>query len=218
MEDIPVSPGIHEQVLQPRNQRYTLAIPDGYTHHQPRPLIIGLHWGGPVTPYIGKWYLLGLVAPALGELGAIIAAPDCTADHWANPSSEQGLLDLLDFLQGTYNIDTKQVLLTGYSMGGIGTWMLAARHQDIFTAALMVSAKPPKDVVDVQWDIPLYVIHSTRDEIFPLSDTESTLSQLREMGVAAELDIVEGITHFQTERFVEPMHAAIPWVQESWGL
>ena len=47
MDEIPVSPGIYEQVLQPRNQRYTLAIPDGYTHQHPRPLIIALHWGGP---------------------------------------------------------------------------------------------------------------------------------------------------------------------------
>jgi predicted peptidase len=218
MEDIPLSPGIHEQILQPRNQRFTLAIPDRYTHQQPKPLIIALHWGGPVTPYIGKWYLRGLVAPALGELGAIIAAPDCTADHWANPNSEQGVLDLFDFLQGTYNIDTKRVLLTGYSMGGIGTWMLAARHQDIFSSALIVSAAPPTNVDTIHWDIPLYVIHSRRDEIFPLLDTKSATIKLREMGAAVELEIVEGNTHFQTEQFVEPMHAAIPWVKESWGM
>ena len=209
-------PGIHEQVLQPGERRYTIAIPDGYTHQQPRALIIALHWGGPVTPYIGKWYLLGLVAPALGELGAIIAAPDCTADHWANPSSEEVVIDLLDHLQGTYNIDTQRVLLTGYSMGGIGTWILAAHHQKRIAAALIVSAKPPTDVYHVRWDIPLYVIHSRQDEIFPLADTEAAVNQLHEKGVAIELAIVEGITHFQTEQFVEPIQAAIPWVRESW--
>ena len=216
MEENPKIPGIYEQVLQPGNRRYTIAIPDGYTDEQPRALIIGLHWGGPVTPYVGKWVLLGLVAPALGELGAVIAAPDCTAEHWADPLSEQVVLDLYDHLQGTYNIDSQRVLLTGYSMGGIGTWMLAAHHQERFAAALIVSAKPPTDVVDVQWDIPLYVIHSRRDEIFPLGDTETTVNQLREKGVVIELDTVDGITHFQTERFIEPMHAAIPWIQESW--
>jgi len=126
------------------------------------------------------------------------------------------VLDLYDHLQGTYNIDSQRVLLTGYSMGGIGTWMLAAHHQERFAAALIVSAKPPTDVVDVQWDIPLYVIHSRRDEIFPLGDTETTVNQLREKGVVIALDTVDGITHFQTERFIEPMHAAIPWIQESW--
>ena len=71
-------------------------------------------------------------------------------------------------------------------------------------------------MVDIQWDIPLYVIHSRRDEIFPLADTESAVNQLHEKRVALKLDIVEGITHFQTEQFVEPMQAAIPWVRESW--
>ena len=132
------------------------------------------------------------------------------------PSSEQVVIDLCDHLQSIYTIDKRRVLLTGYSMGGIGTWMLAAHHQERFAAALIVSAKPPTGVDNVQWDIPLYVIHSRRDEIFPLGDTESTVSQLREMGVAIELHIVDGVTHFQTERFVEPIHAAIPWVQDSW--
>jgi len=216
MEENPKIPGIHEQVLQPGNRRYTIAIPDGYTDEQPRALIIGLHWGGPVTPYISKLYLLGLVSPALGELGAIIAAPDCTAEHWANLNSEQVVIDLLDHFQSIYNIDSQRVLLTGYSMGGIGTWILAARHQERFPAAIIVSAKPPTDVVDVRWEIPLYVIHSRQDEIFPLADTEAAVNHLKQKGVAIELDIVDGITHFQTERFVEPMHAAIPWVRESW--
>ena len=216
MQDIPTTPGIYEQVLRPGSRRYTIAIPDGYTEDQPIPLIIALHWGGPVTPYIGKWYLLGLVAPALGELGAIIAAPDCTDEHWANLNSEEVVIDLLDYITESYNIDSRRVLLTGYSMGGIGTWILAARHQERFSAVLIVSAKPPTDVVGVRWNIPLYVIHSRRDEIFPLGDTETTVNRLREKGVAVKLDIVEGSTHFQTEQFVEPMQAAIPWISDLW--
>jgi acetyl esterase/lipase len=62
----------------------------------------------------------------------------------------------------------------------------------------------------------LYVIHSRRDEIFPLGDTETTVNRLREKGVAVKLDIVEGSTHFQTEQFVEPMQAAIPWISDLW--
>lgn len=216
MTDNPTIPGIYEQILQPGERRYTIAIPDGYTDEQPRPLILALHWGGPVTPYISKWYLLGLVAPALGELGAVIAAPDCTAEHWANPSSQDVVIDLLDYLTEAYNIDTRQVLLTGYSMGGIGTWILAAHHPERFSGALIVSAKPPTGVVDVRWDTPLYVIHSRHDEIFPLGDTETTVNQLREQGVAIDFDTVDGITHFQTERFVKPMQAAVPWIKHVW--
>jgi predicted peptidase len=216
MDDKPTTPGIYEQVLQPGDRRYTIAFPDGYTDERPRPLVIGLHWGGPVTPYVGKWYLLGLLAPALGELGAILAAPDCTAEHWAVPSSEQVVIDLLDHLQRTYKIDSRRVLLAGYSMGGIGAWLLAARHQERFSGVLIVSAKPPADVVDVDWEIPLYVIHSRRDELFPLRDTQTTVNKLHEKGVPIEIDVVDNTTHFQTERFIEPVRAALPWVRDIW--
>lgn len=216
MDDKPTTPGIFEQVLQPGDRRYTIAIPDGYTGAQPRPLVIGLHWGGPVTPYVGKWYLLGLMAPAMSELGAILVAPDCTAEHWAIPSSEQVVIDLLDHLMGSYRIDSRRVLLTGYSMGGIGAWLIAARHQERFTGVLIVSAKPPADAVDANWEIPLYVIHSRRDELFPLRDTQTTVNNLRGKGISIEMDVVDNTTHFQTERFIEPLQAALPWIRDIW--
>lgn len=216
MDDNPTTPGIYERVLQPGDRRYTIAIPDGYTDERPSPLVIGLHWGGPVTPYVGKWYLLGLLAPALGELGAILAAPDCTAEHWAVPSSGQVVIDLLDHLQRTYSLDSRRVLLTGYSMGGIGVWLLAARHQERFSGVLIVSAVPPSDVLGVHWRIPLYVIHSRRDELFPLKDTQTTVNRLQEKGVLIEFDVVDKTTHFQTERFIKPMRAALPWIRDIW--
>jgi predicted peptidase len=101
-------------------------------------------------------------------------------------------------------------------MGGIGAWLLAARHQERFSGVLIVSAKPPADVVDVHWEVPLYVIHSRRDELFPLRETQTTVSKLQEKGVSIEIDVVDNTTHFQTEHFVEPMRAALPWIQDNW--
>ena len=89
-------PNIQEQVLQPGDRRYTIAIPASYTGDQPVPLVLALHYGGTVTPYYGKGFLVGLVEPALRDLGAIIIAPDCTADDWTQPESETDVLALLD--------------------------------------------------------------------------------------------------------------------------
>lgn len=46
------------------------------------------------------------------------------------------LLAATDWAKRTYRIDPARTLLTGYSMGAMGTWYLAARHQDIFRAAI----------------------------------------------------------------------------------
>ncbi|MHC5040532.1 MAG: carboxylesterase family protein [Planctomycetota bacterium] len=210
-------PGVHELQLEPGDRRVTLWIPEGTTLESPRPLITVLHWGGPVLPFTGKSILMGLAEPALGTLGAIMVAPDRTKETWANPESEAEILELLEGIGETYAIDADRTLLTGYSLGGIGSWYVAGRHQDRFTAALPISAAPPAEAVRKEWRIPLYVLHSRHDEIFPLSQTETAVRRLRERGANVELVTVEGITHFDTGGFVGPLSAAVPWIRKVWG-
>jgi len=61
------------------------------------------------------------------------------------------------------------------------------------------------------------VIHSRQDEIVPLGPTEEAVAELRSRGISVELVTLDGITHYQTARFVEPLQAAIPWIVEAWS-
>ena len=40
---------------------------------------------------------------------------------------------------GEFAIDTRRVVVVGFSMGGAGTWHLSARHADLFTAAIVMA-------------------------------------------------------------------------------
>jgi len=211
------TPGIHEQTFPPRDQRYTIAIPATYTGEEAAPLVVALHYGGPVTPFYGKGILAGLVEPALRELGAIVVAPDCQHGNWTNPQSKSEIIALLEHLQAHYPIDARQALLTGYSLGGAGTWYLAARNQDRFAAAIPLAGWPQPDSADVEWKIPLYTIHSRWDEVVPFERTEQVVKRLKGKGVAVELVLLDGIMHHETERFVEPLRAAVPWIRRVWG-
>ncbi len=217
MTELAKQPGLHEQLLPPGGRRYAISIPESYDGDQPTPLVIALHWGGPVAPFTGKWLLAGLVEPALRELGALLVAPDRTLEDWANPQSEAETLELLDFVNQNYNIDAQRTLLTGYSLGGIGTWYMAARNQDLFAAALPISAIPLPETAEIDWRIPLHVIHSRQDEIFPLEPVEEVDHALKANGVAIDIVIIDGITHFETERFASSLLAAVPWIRDAWS-
>jgi predicted peptidase len=181
------------------------------------PLVMALHWGGPVVPFTSRWLLEGLVEPALRALNAILVAPDRTLDDWANPQSEAETLELLDFIMRNYPIDSRRTLLTGYSLGGIGTWYIGARNQELFTAALPISAAPLQESVEFDWTVPIYVIHARQDEIFPLRPVEENVRALEARGVAIEFRIVEGITHFETDRFVPALRDAVGWIRDAWA-
>ena len=212
----PLRPGIYQRTLPPRNLRYTVAIPNSFKSDQAAPLILALHFGGQVTPFYGGLFLDGLVGPALHELEAIMVAPDAVAGTWSSPESEANVLGLLDAIQGNYKIDTRRTLITGYSMGGAGTWYMSARNQKRFAAALPMAGRPPADAVNVAWEIPIYAIHSRQDEVVPFGPTETAINQIKDKGASVEFVAVEGITHFETGRFTGPLRAAIPWIQKVW--
>jgi predicted peptidase len=200
---------------------YTVAVPVGYSPNEPVPLILALHYGwpspGPPPPFFGKGVLLGLVRPALAGLGAIVVAPDCPARDWTNHKSEAAVLELLESLAEIYPVDQDRILLTGFSLGGMGTWYLAARQPARFSAAIPIAAVPPEAAIEELEGIPLYVIHSRQDELMPIERTEAAVNQLRARGNAVEFVAVEAITHYETYRFVDPLQEAVPWVRATWA-
>lgn len=209
-------PAVRQEILD-GGVRYSVSIPAGYSPGEPVPLILALHYGGEVTPFFGAGALVGLFEPAFRELGGIVVAPDCPGRGWTDPRSLNAIWAVLDKVSADYGIEPERTLVTGYSMGGMGTWYLAANYPDSFSAAVVVSGRPPEGVSVDDWRLPLYVIHSRRDEVLPLDPTEAAVGELETQGVDVRLVVLDDPTHYQTERFVEALRASVPWIRQVWG-
>ncbi|HEX3037201.1 MAG TPA: dienelactone hydrolase family protein [Thermodesulfobacteriota bacterium] len=217
MNQHPQKPGIYKQAFSQEDRRYTIYLPDDLPEDNEPSLIMLLHWKGPMYPFKGLEILSGLGIPAFGNLGAIIVAPDCPADRWDNPISEAYVMKLYKCLLDQYEIKNDKTLLAGYSFGGIGTWYIASKNQNEFAGALPISAKPLEEAIKVDWSIPIYVIHGREDEVFPVEDTVKAVELLKERKTSIEFKIVEGVTHYATYGFIEPLKEAIPWIMKVWG-
>jgi predicted peptidase len=216
MNALPVQPGISHQVCPVNGLTYTLSVPGGYPVEQSSALIVALHWSGPVSPYYGEGILTYLVEPALGELGAIIAAPDCRFPNWTNLRSENQVLELVDYLVQGYRLSPKRTILTGYSLGGTGAWYMATRRPARYCAAIPIACAPHPDIHLLNWRLPFYVIHSRRDELIHYEQVDLTIQKLRERGLPVEFHLLEEPTHYDTDGFIEPLQAAQAWIRQRW--
>ena len=108
----------------------------------------------------------------------------------------------------------KKIVVTGFSMGGRGTWFFAGKYPQRFSAAIPVAGIPPASAAG--WRMPVLAIHSRNDEVAPIAPTEQRIKELEKLGVHAQLITLSGITHFQTYRFVDGMKRAVPWLKELW--
>jgi len=196
--------------------RFTISIPREPDGRESRPLLVILHYGGKVTPFYGGEVLDELVGPAFGNLGAILVAPDSLGGEWTTPDNEQAVVWLTKKVRDVYAVDPKRVALTGYSMGAAGTWFIAGRHAELFSAALPVSGPAGDSRVEVL-HTPLYVIHSARDEIFPVARTRAFVSALQTKGANVQWQELSDPTHYQVADFVPALTKAEPWLRAVWS-
>jgi dipeptidyl aminopeptidase/acylaminoacyl peptidase len=183
---------------------------------KPRPLILALHYGGHVTPGYGAEFADLLVLPALKELGAVILAPDCPGRGWTDPVSEEAVLALVAWAKRTWPIDERRVAVTGFSMGGIGTYRLAARHPEVFRAAVPVAGVPDERDLEAAGRVPLYIIHGEADEIIPLDEVQPALKALQKGGADVRVVVVQGLSHYQTAAYVPALKKAAGWLKRTW--
>ena len=208
-------PGIHDEVLPLRDGpkiHYAISVPPGY-HGAPVPLILALHFGGDPQG-AGHAMLQILIQPALGELGALIVAPDSVGGGWSTAANEQAVNALLAAVEKSYAIDQKKVIVTGFSMGGRGTWDWADKYPDRFSAAIPISGTPTPSAAT--WRLPVFAVHSRDDKVQPIGPTERRIAELKTRGINAQIVVLNGIEHFETYRFVNGLRQAVPWVKELW--
>jgi predicted peptidase len=155
-----------------------------------------------------------LIGPALAGLGAIIVAPDSVRGDWSSPENEKAVNALLEMVLARYPIDKNKVAVTGYSMGGTGSWHVAEKFPERFSAAIPIASRPPASPSG--WRLPVLAIHSRDDQVAPFDPTQARIAELQKAGVNAKLIPLTGITHYETNRFRDALRQAVPWLREVW--
>ena len=142
----------HEGGMVPKDTyQYSLWVPKDYTKDRSYPVVFYLHGGGRgrYHPDQGKrnmvsqrlldnerWSDAGYSGNAVGQFGYLHVAPVKPIARW-NPAQFKRLID---HLKTKVNIDEKRLYVTGFSMGGQGTWKIgcADEHGEGYQIAAMM--------------------------------------------------------------------------------
>ncbi len=198
---------------------FVVSVPTEYTPGTPTPLVVALHFGMPrAKQFMGREMVGRMVQPCTDDLKPIIVAPDYINTSWTNEECEQAVIGLVHKICETYNVDRQRILILGYSSGATGVWHLAGRHPDLFTAAIALAGRPTDDYLETNWSVPMLVIHSRSDEVFPFADVTQAVQQMRaRVGGIIQLYELDAISHYESAKFIEPLKEAVEWVQEVWN-
>lgn len=126
-------------------------------------------------------------------------SPQCPPGmYWEDV--EPQLFSLLDETLADHPIDPTRVYLTGLSMGGHGTWVMALSQPERFAALVPVCPPYPSRLITPDRllrlrDMPIWVFHGQLDDIVPLMHSERMVTALRVINNPARFTVYPNARH-----------------------
>jgi predicted peptidase len=215
--------------------RYVVYVPNEWTAQKKWPVILSLHGSIERGDDGVQQSLVGLgraVREHPVRFPAVIVMPQCRPDtSWEAEAMEAQALASLDASSAEFNGDPDRTYLTGFSMGGYGTWQIAARHPERFAALIVICGGilwPPSvamQPLDPHADspyartalsvakIPVWVFHGDADQNVPVTESRRMVNALKVLKADVKYTEYKGVSHFMWDRaYNEP--DLPPWLFE----
>lgn len=188
-----------------RGYRYEVLIPNGYTSSEKLyPMIVFLHGGD------ARWYpysagvmptdiMNGQVKPSMHtppDDPYVLVVPAKEEFDW----SAEKLADVMDAVKANMRIDENRTYLTGLSMGGRGTFIVAAGLPDVFAAIMPLSPHHwPTDYRELADDIahlPIWMAHGNEDTTSDYALARNMAERLANLGADITFTTLAGVGHW----------------------
>jgi predicted peptidase len=189
--------------------RYVVFVPDDYKGDKEYPVILFLHGAGetlsknPKKP--GKQPVEVGIGPAIKKRAKtfpfIVVIPQSHARTWqAGSADAKRALAILDLVQKTYRTDPKRVYLTGLSMGGFGTWSVAAAHPERWAAIVPICGGGNPKLAEKIKDLPCWCFHGDADKAVPVQRSRDMIKALKAAGGNPRYDEYPKVGHNSWDR------------------
>lgn len=184
-------------------------------------LIVYLHGGS------GKGDDLDLITQAggfpqylqsgqLGSLSSYVLIPQLPKDLRGWSDMDGTLMDMIGVIILEYGIDASNISLTGHSMGGTGTWSIAAAHPGYFSriAPLSGSIRNTQENVQALKNTPVSAFVGTEDTIVDPESSREFVEALCEAGGDAQITEIDGADHFAVPELAYlGAYGLVAWLQ-----
>ncbi len=191
-------------------------VPRAYDASHTWPLILFLHGSGESGTDGSRELAQGLPRelewnPDLWPFIVVIPQKPSQDTEWEQYELE--LMTMLAQVRREYAVDPARIVLTGLSQGGHGSWVLGARHPELWAAVVAVCGYGPApgdqpgvfkgthaELVDRIKAVPVWAFHGEADDVVPVAETRTMIAELEKAGAKPRVTIYPGVGHGCWER------------------
>ena len=169
-------------------------LPKNYDQQESWPLLLFLHGSGERGDDLERVKIHG--PPKLigqgREFPFVVVSPQCPSEQRWQPVE---LAALLDEVEKDYKIDKDRIYVTGLSMGGFGTWALAAYQPHRLAAIAPICGGGETHWTSVFSHMPVWAFHGAKDPGVPLERSEKMIEALKKHGGDPKLTVYPEAGH-----------------------
>jgi predicted peptidase len=165
---------------------YVVYVPRDYSAKKRWPVVLFLHGAGErgdnglAQSQVGIGTALRMNPERFPCLVVMPQAP--SRGGWRGPSNELALKALEEVVR-KYRGDRERLYLTGLSMGGYGTWAIAAAHPDMFAAIMPIcGGGDPAAMASALKSLPIWVFHGDADTAVPPERSRDMVKAITDAG------------------------------------
>jgi predicted peptidase len=174
---------------------YLLYLPPDYARDQKKtfPLILFLHGAGETGSDLSKVKKHGppKIVENKNDFDFIVVSPQAPERGW----KADKLLTLLDEVESMVRVDKDRVYVTGLSMGGYGTWALAAAASNRFAAVAPICGGGDPAKAEKLKGLPIWVFHGDKDPSVSIKKSEEMVKALKDVGHEVKFTVYPGVAH-----------------------
>lgn len=204
------------EVRIPITYNYLVQLPDGYEEDADQlwPLLLFLHGSGESGDDLDLVRVHGppRILSEGGELPFIVVSPQ--NPNWI-PWMPEVLLGLLDQVTHDYAVDEDRVVVTGLSMGGKGTWDLAAAAPERFAAIAPICGWGDPEMAPRLAELPTWVFHGALDESVELRGSTDLVNALNELGAPVRFTVYPDGNHGDAWKKAYNESGLIDWLEKA---
>jgi predicted peptidase len=130
------------------------------------------------------------------ERPCFVLAPQCpdASIGWKKEVADN-LMMLIADLADKLPVDADRIYLTGSSMGGFGTWSLAAKYPNVFACAVPLCGGGDPKSVNTLKVVPIWAFHGDKDEKVPIDRDRVAVAALKAAGGNIQFTELTGEGH-----------------------
>ncbi|MCC9643611.1 alpha/beta fold hydrolase [Rhodopirellula sp. JC740] len=199
---------------RPEKLPYLLYTPKDYVAGQEVPVLLFLHGlGESGDGDFGKLSIHGppkRIAKEGQSFPFVVVAPQSpkpgnSREEIVESWRASELMSLLDHIEQHLTIDQSRVYLSGLSMGGFGSWRLAAKHPERFAAVVPVCGGGKVEWAESLATVPIWAFHGLKDNVVKVEESEEMVRAIQRAGGDVKLTIYPDAGHDSwTETFANP--------------